>query len=329
MRKNKYTFFGVLQTWTQLIVRACRQWRIFGAYAAVITVIDAVFGNWSYSCRGDEPEFWCVTLPNNKYVVIAAMCIFYLLLTYLICAFATDLHNSLFKNSVFKSRNVFSISKQKLNITVVLAGLFLGAAISLLVAYYIIQRPANPDFEVEFGYFLIVFVLLMIPLMMIRCAACFAYYIDTGHFALGKVYNYTSGRSYISVMMFLLLAIVLLIISMNAYGFFNRISFEYNSLTTAVATDFTDNLLKLVIVTAFLLFAQAQYIRMEETEELHRELVAAEIKAHLEREIPADSQTSAASLTETKLTAKAAKKKKNQHKSSKVSTAKTARKQNR
>ncbi len=321
MRKNKYTFFGVLQTWGQLLVRACRQWRIFGAYAAVITITDALFGNWSYSCRGDEPEFWCVTLPDNKYVVIVAMCIFYLLLTYLICAFTTDLHNALFKNSVFKSRDVFAVSKQKLNITVILAGFFVGAAISLLVAYYIIQRPAEPDFEIEFGYFLIVFVLLMIPLMMIRCAACFAYYMNTGGFALGKVYNHTSGRSYISVMMFLLLAIMLLIISMNAYGFFSRVAFEYDTLTTAVATDFADNLLKLIIVTVFYLFAQAQYIRMEETEQLHRELAAAEINAHLEREIPAEAEETPANLT-----AKAAKKKKNQRKSSKVSAPATKRK---
>lgn len=323
MRKNKYTFFGVLQTWGQLLVGAFRQWRIFGAYAAVITVLDALFGNWSYSCRGDVPEFWCVVLPNNKYVVIAAMSIFYLLLTYLICAFTTDLHNVLFKNSVFKSCDVFSVSKQKLNTTVILTGLFVGAAISLLIAYYIIQRPANPDFEIEFGYFLIVFVLLMIPLMMIRCAACFAYYMHTGGFALGKVYNHTSGRSYISVMMFLLLAILLLIISMNAYGFFSRMAFEHDTLTTAVATDFADNLLKLIIVTVFFLFAQAQYIRIEETEQLHRELATAEIKAHLDREMSAN-----AAETTVNLTPKAAKKKKNQRKPSKVSAPEKKRKSN-
>ena len=116
------------------------------------------------------------------------------------------------------------------------------------------------------------------------------------------------------------LAIMMLIISMNAYGFFSRIAHEYDTLTTAVATDFADNLLKLVIVTVFFLFAQAQYIRMEETEQLHRELAAAEINAHLEREVPTDSAETAADLT-----AKAAKKKKNQRKS-KVSAPKTKRK---
>ena len=321
MRKNKYTFFGVFKTWTQLLGQTALQWRVFGVYAAIMTIVDALFGHWSYSCRGDEIGFWCVTLPDNRYMVIAAMCVFYLLFTYLICAFTTDLHNSLFKNSVFKSRDVFIVSKQKLNTTLVLAVWFLIATISLVVAYYLIQRPANPDFEIEFGYFLIVFVLLMIPLMMIRCAACFAYYMNTGGFALGKVYNYTSGRSYISVMMFLLLAIILLIISTNAYGFFSRMAFEHDTLTTAVATDFADNLLKLIIVTVFFLFTQAQYIRIEETEQLHRELAATEIKAHLDREMPTD-----AAETTVNLTPKAAKKKKNQRKPSKVSAPKTKRK---
>ena len=321
MHQNKYTFFGVLKTWSQLVIAACRQWRIFGVYAAVITVIDAVFGNWSYTCRGIEPDFWCVSLPNNKYVVIVAMCIFYLLFTYLLCAFVTDLHNALFKNSVFKSRNVFVVSRQKLKTTAISAGLFLIATISLVVAYYIIQQPANPNFETEFGYFLIVFVLLMIPLMMIRCAACFAYYMNTGAFVFGKVYNNTSGRSYISVMMFLLFTIMLLVLSMNAYGFFSRISLEYSGFTTALATEFTDNLLKLVIVTVFFLFACAQYIRIEETEELRRAAVAAENKAKSVDEIPAETETPA------NLTAKAAKKKKNQRKSTTASAPKTKRKQ--
>lgn len=320
MRKNKYTFFGVFKTWTQLLGQTALQWRVFGVYAAIMTIVDALFGHWSYSCRGDEIGFWCVTLPDNRYMVIAAMCVFYLLFTYLICAFTTDLHNSLFKNSVFKSRDVFIVSKQKLNTTLVLAGWFLIATISLVVAYYLIQRPANPDFQVEFGYFLIVFVLLLLPLMMIRCATCFAYYLNTGNFELRKVYDHTSGRSYISVMLFLLLAIMLLVINIHAFGFFSRISREYNSFTTALTTDFADNLLKLLSVTVFYLFAEAQCIRMEETENLRKETVVAESEADAAKITSADAQT------EAKMSVKSAKKKKNQRKLSKVSAPKTKRK---
>lgn len=319
MRKNKYTFFGVLNTWGQLMARSVFQWRIFGVYAAFMTFVSALFGHWSYACRNGEADFWCFSWSHNKYLGIIGLCIFSVLMLYLICAFITDLYNATSENTVFKPRDIFAVSGQKIKTTITLTTIFLSATVSLIVAYYIIQRPANPSFDIEFGYFLIVFVLLLIPLMMIRCAACFAYYMHTGHFSLRKVYDHTSGRSYISVMMFLLLLIVLLVVNMRLYGFFTRIAVDYNSFTAAVATDFADNLFKLICLTTFLQFTEAQYLRMEETAKLREAEVAA-------REAEAVAKEPEESENTTALTAKAAKKKKNQRKSQTSSAPKTKRK---
>ncbi len=317
-QQNKYTFFGVLNTWTRQLVHIAAQWRIFAVYAAVITVISALFGRWSYACQHGISGYWCLSLPANKYLIITCLVVFYALLLYLIGAFITDLHNSLFKNSVFKPKDVLVLSRQKMASARMLLTIMLLAVSCTMAAVYIIRRPANPDFGIEFCWFIAAFMLILVPLLMVRCSACFAYYLNTGRLQLRKVFDYTGGRSYISVMLFLLLMIILLMVNLHAIAFFNRMMQNYNYLATAVVTDFADCLLKLICLAMILAFFDAQYIRMEETAELRETPVVAANENDDEKE--ADIAP--------KMTAKASNKKKNKRKAQNSETKKATRKKN-
>ena len=306
-KKRNYTFLKVLGTWSDLLVQMLRQWRIFAVYALVITLISAVFGRWSYSCQYTDFSSWCVMPPQNSYVLIAYLIIFYGLLIFILGAFIVDVYDGMFKNSVFKPRNVVSFGRAKIKIASTLLKILLSLFISVFVALSIVEKPANPDFGIEFCYFLIAFAFVMVPLLMVRCSACFAYYINTGRFAVRKVYDNTSGRSYISVMLLLLLVLLCLIINIRLIGYFSRLTQTYNHLSVALSVEFIDSLLKLGYFAAILMLFQAQYIQMEKDEQQKAEELAASNE---------DAEYEEASKNENspKKTAKAASKKKNKRK---------------
>lgn len=274
IKKKKYTFFGVLKTWAQLVSQAALQWHIFVVYATVITAISALFGRWSYSCQHGSTGYWCMAPSGNQYLMIAFFAVFYLLMFYITGSFVSDLHNGIFKNSVFKAKDMFLLSKQKIKTTLALFKVVFIVVFCTSVAIYLIRRPANPDFRIEFFYFLIIFALLLIPLFMMRCAACLAYYLNNGHYEFAKVYDATSGRSYVSMMSFLLLTVFILVLNIRMIAYFGYLAHTYNYLVTAFLTDFGDTLIKLVCLAAYLMLFQAQYLRMQEETELSAEIPA-------------------------------------------------------
>lgn len=302
-KRRHYTFLSVFGSWGQLLVQMTKQWRIFMVYAMIITLMSAVFGRWSYACQFPDLTPWCVTPPGSLYALIAYFIIFYGLIIFLLGAFIIDLYAGMFKNSVFKLQNVLSSGRSKIKMTFTLIKILFSLFVSAFVAVSIIQKPANPNFEIEFCYFLVTFAFFLIPLFMIRCSACFAYYMNTGSFFVRKVYDTTSGRSYISVMQLLLLIILCLIINIRVIGYFTGVMQTYNYLSVALAVDFADCLFKLTYFAAILMLFQAQYIQMEKDEIQKAEELAAAAEDTDEDDVPEENVAP-------KITAKAAGKKK-------------------
>ncbi|MBQ7633269.1 MAG: hypothetical protein IJS88_04065 [Alphaproteobacteria bacterium] len=144
-----------------------------------------------------------------------------------------------------------------------LAVFTISLILALSGAIYIIQKPADPDFIIEFCWFILTFLLLLWPLFIIRCCACFAYYLQTGKFEIKKVFNNTSGRTYVSVVWFMLLMMLLLILNMRFMFDAIYVEQHYNYLFTAVAVEFIGSVFKFICLALYLLLFYSQYVQME------------------------------------------------------------------
>lgn len=308
-RLSQYSFFRVLSKWFDLLLETTKQWRIFLVYAFCITFLSAVFGRWTYACQQDTAAAWCYTPSQNIYMSIIWIVIFYLLLFYLIGSFVYDIGNGIAVNSVFKWKNVWKADRRKAKIVLAVCSIIVSFVASIAMAVYIIRRPANPDFRIEFIFFLITFAFILVPMFMIRCSACFAYYLNTGSFAVAKVYDETGGKSYISVAMFLLLMIFTLVLNMRSITYLRGLMLEYNNFGTALLTDFLGNLLVLICIAVFLVLFQAQYIQMEA--DIAQTAAEEETGKNVMEEETAAADTTSA---RTKRSVKSANKKKNKRK---------------
>lgn len=308
---SQYSFLRVLGKWFDLLAETVKQWPIFLVYALYITLISAVFGRWTYACQQGMAADWCYVPSGNAYISVTWITAFYLLMFYLIGSFIFDIHDCMFKNSVFKWHNVWKTGKQKAKNILVICAIIISFIVSISMAVYIIRRPANPDFRIEFIFFLIAFMFLLVPMFMIRCSACFAYYMNTGSFSAAKVYDETSGKSYISVALFLLLMITVLALNMRSISSLGGLMRSYNNFGTALFTDFIGNLLVLISIAVFLMLFQAQYVQMEKDIAVSAELSANETVTKIADE---DSSADTAPVRKKKQSVKSASKKKNKRK---------------
>ncbi len=259
---NQYTFLRVCRTFLKAILHTFVQWRMFIVYAASLTFLNALFGRWTYSCNTDI-KYWCSFAPENRYIFIIYLLFYCGAVFYLFASFITDFKNSVFKDTLFKPRDMLCCVYYKMRMTLLLFIFTVSLILALSGAIYIIQKPADPDFIIEFCWFLLTFSLLLWPLFMIRCCACFAYYLQTGRLEIKKVFSNTSGRTHVSIVWFMLLMMTLLILNMRFMFDAIYVEQHYNYLFTAVAVEFLGSVFKFICLALYLLLFYSQYVQME------------------------------------------------------------------
>ena len=301
---NKYTFFSVIGAWINLLPQIIKQWGAILAYGVAITALSAAFGRWSFSCQEGNTGPWCYVPSSNFAVVVAFLTIFLLLICVIIALFVHDFQQNVNRNSVFKLKDACNLSKPKIKSVLFVLGVIAGFIVPVIIAIYIINKPANPDYRVEFCYFTVMFLMFMVPLLQIRFSSGIAYFLNKGYVPMRKIFNITMGRSFIPLLLFLLLVILMLSIHMRSMGYFSYLTYRYSGFTVVVLTEFIDNVLKLACLALFLLFFQAQYLTIEKMLAAQNDKI---VKPEIE--IPANEDETCSTQS-----VKAANKKKNKRK---------------
>lgn len=264
MWRNKYGIFKVISTWFDLLPQILDQWRVFIGYGMVFTVFSALLNRWTYACRGSLSGYWCYLPTQNGLLTFISAGVFYLLGMYLFISFIVDFYQGIAQKQKFHLSSIAEFSKQKFkNLAVVFIFLML-LILPSAVFVYIINKSANLDWRVEFLYFTIAFIMFMIALLTMRCSGGVAYYFNQGYVSIRRIYTQTSGRAYVGIFSFLILMLICADFNMTMIYYFNRLLTDYNSLWTALFSDFADIVLKLFYVSLFLILYQAQYLRLEE-----------------------------------------------------------------
>ncbi len=313
-RANKYGIIRVVSRWLDLLPQILVSWRVLFGYAAALTVLSAVLSRWSYTCAEKINGYWCFLSENNGEWWLGSVLLWTVGAFYLYCLFAGDFYDNILSRRKFRITDIFAVSKQRLRSVGMFFACLLCMIIPCIILIYILNpmklptwHTSNPDWRIELIYFTIAFVCMSIPLIIMRCGGGIAYFFNEGHIPFRKVYDLTFNRTYVGIFSFLLLTLLCVNLQMGVMRYFMKLENSYNLLTTAVVTEFCNNVMLLFYISLFLLLFQAEYLVLKEKEECDKLQIITEPE---EKDEPAKEIIGKSK--------KSAKKKKSQRKAKKI-----------
>jgi len=264
--KNKnFSFFKVAGRTAHWFYKSLDAWKITFTYGGILTMFSVLFSRYEYSCHGSQQQSWCYDLPQTFNGQILFYAVFCLLITYFVFSFLGDVYGQVFKNTVFKPLDIIKPNKDKLKRMCFLFGFFVLFVGLFVAAWLIVLKPANPDWRIEFLYFVAAFACAFTPLILLRISAFIGYYLQDLHLpSFDKMFKQTAGHSYVGVVGFMLCLLLACVINLRMMGEFNHLSSEYNMFVVALGLEFIDYVVKLAMLTCFICFFHAEYEVMEE-----------------------------------------------------------------
>ncbi|MBQ9270919.1 MAG: hypothetical protein IJ218_01465 [Alphaproteobacteria bacterium] len=258
-KTKKYGALGLLNRWIDLIPQIFIKWRLFVDYAAIFTFLSILLNRWTYACHDNLDGYWCYWYSGNVWASIGAAALFLIMAIYLLGAFCVDFYIDSSVAKFFKPANIVKVSVLRLK--QVGAALFFWGTMFVPAALfaYILNKPANHDWHIEFMWFTLVFLCLLTVLLLMRCIGTLAHYFHTGNFAFAKIYQQTSGHAYAGIFGFLLTVMICSSLNLSVIRYFDKLMANYNYMFMAVLTDFADTLIKLFYFALILTISEAQY----------------------------------------------------------------------
>lgn len=259
MKKNNYSIINLIFTTFSLCKEAIKYWKIPAIYSIFLVFTAIAFSRWTYSCNSDEMEFWCYNMPNNKYIVYSSILIYSIIYLYLLFSSTYDLYNSMFKNSVFKTKNILKNTKEKIKSSMFLTIFFILLLIPMIIAFKILIKKPNPIWQIEFIYFTIMFIMFFAPLITIRLSSSVAYYFDTLKFPkFIEIFKHTSGKAYVAIFTFLFLILIINIFYMKIMGYMLPFTNSNKSFFISFTAEYIDAFYKIISIFVIFLYFCAQ-----------------------------------------------------------------------
>ena len=259
---TKYTLLRTIGRFFYLIFGTFKSWPLTLFYGAVIIGISLAFYTARY-CGADNLN--CnVAVTVGVFLLIALCSICYLY----------DLYCITFKNSVFKISYVLKFDTAKIKSVGFIIGYIMSYVVSGYISWKILQKPADPNWRAEFVYFVVFFVFCLVPIAAMRFSVAVAYYFNKQKLpSLKQLYKVTEGRSYISIVGFLFVMLILSVLNLYLSSVVNRVLVS----SSAMIIVFKIYLLVLIFLFEFsflLCFFEAQRQLIEEnapTEDVEEE----------------------------------------------------------
>lgn len=284
-QSNKYGTIRVVGRWLDIIPQILVQWRVFMYYAFVLTIISIVSNRWTYACHGHSGGFWCYWYNGSNIAYICSVLLSFLAIISVFGMFASDFYKGLVAYKPLGYKEISAVDKEKIKSGMIFVGATLLFGVLLGIIAYIVNPPelekilnyvlkqwnlppillhgANENWQIEFIFFLIAFICLMIPLLFMRCFAVVAYWFNEKRASLAQLYEMTFDRAYVGIFCFLLLALLCTVQHLSIINYFNKLIENYNYLTVAFFSEFCNNLLILLYLALFLLLSQAEYLQLK------------------------------------------------------------------
>ncbi len=234
----KLTFPKIIYKTAVLLKNISGNLKIPAFYAAVLCVLAFLTG-FPMSCQlGREGVWWCYLEKNNSEMPLYSFILCKLLLLFVCCSFFVDFYNTAFNKKTFSWKNPVLFNSERLKKIGLLFGTLLVWVAPIALAFAIFLKKANPDWRIEFIYFVIMFICCWVPFIVIRLSAVISYFLSDGKFPS------------LNVLIFVILNFLSLQIS-----FISRLlMLKYFYFSTALITEFFSNL--------FILFAEIVFMML-------------------------------------------------------------------
>ena len=254
---NKYTLLRTFGRFVSLIYKSLDAWRATLIYGSVITFIYYVMAAGQFVCKKTNVSCY-LHFQTVVTIILSLVCLCYLF----------DFYQNVFKNSVFKYSSIIEFSKEKFKAIGFFIFYISCFAVSAFVARYIILKPANPDWRIEFIYFVVLFVFCMLPVLLMRFSAIVAFYFNEQKIpSIKYIYEKTAGHSFIGIVGFLLTILIMAVFNMQAYAYEAHFTMKYpSSVTVEVLSTFFEIIVKLFTLNVIMCFFEAQRQLMIESD---------------------------------------------------------------
>lgn len=244
---------------TDLTLKFLKQWKIIFVYAAALTSISFVTGDWVYSCSTGENEWWCFTWNiHGAAAAVAWMAACLILVMYVLLSASYDIYETALTGKKFSLCKVFIPEKNKLVYSGIVVVSLISLFLPVFLAFVILRKPANPDYRVEFWYFLATFVFCWIPFIMLRIGIGISGFLEEKRLpSFRKVFEMTKGGVAGILFSYLLLFLIINLVQVKISVYLRAINFKWNYLVSAVGTEMISNILKIVYVMMAVAVLQA------------------------------------------------------------------------
>lgn len=263
---KKFTIINVFDKTFSVVWQLCKNWKVWSSYIIVLALLSIISGNWTHTCKDALSISWWCANDVNVYVTYARVLLYFILAFMLIFAFPYDVLNS--KGRGFKA--IVSFSKEKIKcmgFTFGMCALFFAL---LGVCVWLIFKKANPNWLIEFGYFLIVFAFATVAVLILRTSAVLGVFLRDGKTPdFGELFKATQGKFYVVLLTFCGITYVVNLLQMNVIGYLEVLNIEKNSFVVALGSEFASSVLKIAVLMIYTAYfsAQAEILKPREIAE--------------------------------------------------------------
>lgn len=233
------------------------QWRTFLWYAFVLTMVTGILGQWTFSCQINQASWWCYTsnLNGMEYIIYALVL---LLQIFLWLSFCCDISVQSKYQQRFDFLSFVKFNKEKLSKIGVVLGACLLFISGPLICFAIVQKKANPDWRIEFIWFILAFACCWLPFLVLRFSAAISYLLDNGKApSLKKVWQQTNNKNFSIIVPFCLLLLVSNLLIVKVSMWLRSFLAAQNNIATSFICEFINNLVILLVVAMLTMLLRA------------------------------------------------------------------------
>ena len=239
-----------------LIGEVFAQWKTFLWYALILTSITGILGQWTFSCQINQASWWCYA-SNIKGIYIIYVLVL-LLQIFLWFSFCCDISTQSKYQQQFDFLSFLKLNKEKLTKIGVILGSCLTFIAGPAICFTIVQKKANPDWRIEFMWFILAFASCWLPFLVLRFSAAISYLLDNGKIpSLKYVWQQTKDKNFSIIVPFCLLLLISNLLIIKVAMSIKSLLVEQNDVATSFICEFINNLVILFIAAMLTMLLRA------------------------------------------------------------------------
>ena len=259
MAEEKLSLFRILNKMTYLVKAMFLQIKLFAFYAFASVLVSLLLGQWRQSCMIDGENWWCDIKPANIWVLFSMFLANTILQLVIYCSFGADIFAAVVKKQAFSFKTVFLPTKNKFLKMLVLFSEFLLFVVPIVGVMTIMLKRPNPDWMIEFCWFLLAFICCWLPFLALRMSSVVSYYLDdVKKIDFAMIWQKTEGRGFSIIFSFCIIFVIASIIQLQFMGASVKMLREYNFFVTAFWVEFFKVYIQMLFLGSLIMMFRAQ-----------------------------------------------------------------------